>query len=229
MDLLDELFADVRADLNKQANEVDALAARATKAVEAWRAAKRSVLQHELAARLGVTRPIPANAHDAALAILAACEQIPECAQAMGALRTEPNEEPVPTLAPVRSLAEAAQVLSDAAPVDVPRLAAASAPMAIIGGSPSQEKLAWARKSVPRIEWLEMPATSNSQGVIDKIRNKRFSSVLVLSGMLHTHHAERVRAAASAACVPYASAPAAGQGQLREAMLTLDAKLRGAA
>lgn len=245
MDIFDKVITKLREETSRKADEVDALALRATKAVEAWREAKRSVIQYELAARLGVNETPPVDVQDAGLAVLAACEALPECAAAMTSLRAQPvvaqasdaaseavppDDEETPSELPrVSTLSEAAQALSEAAPVDVPRLASAPLPMAIIGGSPSQVKLAWARKSVPRIEWIEMPANTGSQGVIDRIRNKRFSSVLVLSGMLHSGHAERVRHAASAVGVPYASAATAGHGQLREAMATLDAKLRCAA
>lgn len=232
MDLFEELFAEVRADMTRREGEVDTLAERTTKAVEAWRAAKRAALKYELASRMGLKREVPTGASDAALAILAACEQIPECAQAMREMREVPDSWPVtndaPALPPVRSLTEAARVLNEP-PVAVPTLAAQSLPVAIVGGMPSQEKLRWMRESVPRVEWLEMPQGASGQSVLDRISSKRFSSVLMLTGMLHSGHAERVRTAAGAAKVPCASATTAGHGQLRSAFEELDAKLRGAA
>lgn len=274
MDLFEELFAEVRADMIRREGEVDTLAARTTKAVEAWRAAKRAALKYELASRMGLKREVPTGASDAALAILAACEQIPECAQSMAALtfsaedllgaairmvckeadalpagqsqrgaalmeavghlqqaETKYRLTPVAAVAPlppVRSLTEAARVLNEP-PVAVPTLAAQSLPVAIVGGMPSQEKLRWMRESVPRVEWLEMPQGASGQSVLDRISSKRFSSVLMLTGMLHSGHAERVRTAAGAAKVPCVSATTAGHGQLRTAFEELDAKLRGAA
>lgn len=254
MDIFDEIIATWRADVNRRADEVDALAASLTKSVEAWREAKRSVLQYELAARLGVVKPAPINVQDAGLAVLAACEAIPECAEAMATLRTQPTtpvaqvsasraeaandatqetaenvaeSERPRDLPRVHSLAEAAAALNEP-PVSVPTLAGSPLPMVIVGGVPTPEKLRWVKQSVPRVEWMEMPRTMSPATLISKIHGRRFSGVIVLE-LLSSDHADRIRDAAVAARLPHATARTAGQGQLREAMATLDAKLRCAA
>lgn len=230
MDIFDELFAEVRSDMVRRESEVDQLAARATKAIEAWRNAKRAVLKYELASRMGLKKDAPVGVHDAALAILAACEQIPECAQTMRETsddqRVPDAEESIPPPSP-RAVPETAVPASEP-PVSFPKLSAQALPMAIIGGQPSQEKLRWIRESVPRVEWVEMPANANGQTVIDRITNRRFSAIVLLSGMLHAGNAERVRTAAGAAKVPVASASTAGSGQLRWAFQELESKLRSA-
>lgn len=302
MDIFDELFAEVRADMTRREGEVDQLATKAIKAVDAWRTAKRAALKYELASRMGLKREVPTGASDAALAILAACEQIPECAQAMRDMRGEsegeqfvragavvheslkelerrgvindrtdplklratiaavgaglnyyrdfvalpadireaidsrPATNDAPALPPVRSLTEAARALAPVEPEPLrlmpsayPALARQSLPLVIVGGISSPEKLRWVQCGAPKTEWLELPKqASNANGVLGRLHGRQFSSMILLSGMVKSDHAQQVKNAAAAAGLPFECVDDAGQGKMREAMKALDAKLRDA-
>jgi hypothetical protein len=210
---LDELFEPLRAEYHARRRKVLSCVDPIEQALNRYVQALERGVARDLAAAHGLKNPtIAADARQAAYALLAAVQVLPELRDSPPASGATTSEKP-PVVAVARAVAQTAW----------PKLtrAAGRAPLVIVGGaSPLGKTHRLPEVLVSQIEWVDTrhQGTHAIGNLERRIREGRVAALILVEGLVQHRHTDPLVSAARGAQVPYAYAGKGGTLAIKTAL-----------